>query len=209
MGMTRQRFFQLLAGLGAARLAATAGVEVSASKKRRRRHRNAGCPEDRKNEVCHCPPGLGGAGCRVLCVGTGGGHDNDPFDCMCAGSIHGVPDCEPGSGRCPPGGNDRGESCGGPTTCTGTCTTTGDCAFISVPGCTCNAATGQCEGPCIEDGQPASAPTQCCSGQLCPTDNICGACLPVTCAGSCAAQITCTNLGGDLCVCLGLPTGTC
>jgi hypothetical protein len=233
-----------MAGLGAARLAATAGVNSSAAKKRKRgkkrRRRNANtCPEDRKNAVCHCPYGLGGVGCRILCVGTGGGHENDPFDCMCAGSIQGVPACDPGSGRCPQD-PERLESCGGPTTCAGTCTKAGDCPFNSVPGCTCNTATAQCHlppvtcsgacaaqatctvlgpgcvcrtvpgncGACVPDGSPAGGPTECCSGQFCPTAGLCGQCVPVTCAGGCADQPTCSGRGGTLCVCLGLDNPT-
>jgi hypothetical protein len=231
--ITRKGIFKLLAVLSASGLTVFTGVDLSAAqkrnrdKKRRRRNRDSAntCPLDKKNAVCHCPEGLGGAQCKVNCVGTGGGHTNDTFDCMCAGSIKGVPDCDPTSGRCPED-FDKNVPCGGPTTCGGTCTKNGDCPFNSVPGCTCNLATGQCElppvtcpgpcatqetctvkgagcicrtldgicGDCLTDGEPAGGADECCSGQYCALQDVCGPCTPPQeCAGGCDEQSFCTE----------------
>jgi hypothetical protein len=151
--------------------------------------------------VCHCPEGLGGAECFTICVGTGGGHENHKFDCVCSGSIQGVPDCAPG--RCP---QKRKEDtpCGGPTTCDATCAQTSDCPFGSVPGCTCNTATNRCETTPTCSGQPCQGNEQCPTLENCVCNRLqgqasgtCGT--PQTCGGKCANSGDCLAVANCVC----------
>ena len=237
--VTRKRFFELLSAGGASAFAAIWGKDLSAAKhgnrkkgkRRRERKKDARrqersqqgtsgvsptqplqtntCPENRKQAICHCPEGLGGAQCRIICVATSAGHENDPFDCLCVGSAAGVPTCEPG--RCPAVTGDN-TGCGGPTIYAGACTTNADCPFGSIPGSICDTKTrrcvratceGRCKdhetctarggdcvclglsekssggcGQCIEDALPANSRDECCSGDFCQFDRICGLCVP-------------------------------
>jgi hypothetical protein len=237
--VTRKRFFALLSAGGASAIAAIWDRDFSSAKHgsrkkgRRRKARAKGtrrqegsqqvtsggspthrletntCPGDRKQAICHCPEGLGGAQCRITCVATSAGHENDPFDCLCAGSAAGVPACGPE--RCPAVISDNAH-CGGPTIYAGACTTNADCPFSSIPGSICDTETrrcvratceGRCEhqetctarggdcvclglseessgrcGQCIQDALPANSRDECCSGDFCQSDRICGLCVP-------------------------------
>jgi len=132
------------------------------------------CPEARKHAICHCPAGLGGAQCQITCVATSAGHENHPFDCLCAGSAAGVSACGPE--RCPAVISDNA-GCGGPTTYAGTCKADADCPFSSIPGSICDTETRQCV-QCIQDALPANSRDECCSGDFCQFDKICGLCVP-------------------------------
>jgi hypothetical protein len=237
--VTRKRFFALLSAGGASAIAAIWDRDFSSAKHggqkkgKRKKARAKGtrrqkgsqqvtsggsltqpletntCPGDRKQAICHCPEGRGGAQCRITCVATSAGHENDPFDCLCAGSAAGVPACAPE--RCPAVISDNAH-CGGPTTFAGSCTTTGDCPFSSIPGSSCDTETRRCVpatcngschsqemctgrvgdcvclglseessgrcGQCILDALPANSRDECCSGDFCQFDRICGLCVP-------------------------------
>jgi hypothetical protein len=219
--LTRQGLLRVVLSLSVSGLAGLAGRDLSSAKnnnnhnhnRRRRRNKANNCPEDKKNAVCHCPPGLGGAACKINCVGTGGGHDNDPFDCMCTGRIKGVPDCEPGSGRCPEDLDDN-EPCGGPTTCAGSCTRDGECPFGSVLGCRCNLASGQCEIPVTCTGACATQEVCTAKGPGCGCNKLqgqlvgtCGA--PQTCPATCTSDANCPAMPNCLCQTLVAMCGGC
>jgi hypothetical protein len=204
MSVTRKRFLALLPAGGASAIAAIWDRDLSSAKhggrkKGRRakarekgtRRQGAGqqvtsgvspvqpletntCPEARKHAICHCPADLGGAQCRITCVAPSAGHENDPFDCLCAGSAAGVSACGPE--RCPAVISDNA-GCGGPTTYAGSCTTNADCPFSSIPGSICDTETRQCV-QCIRDALPANSRDECCSGDFCQFDKICGLCVP-------------------------------
>jgi hypothetical protein len=237
--VTRKRFFELLSAGGVSAIAAIWSKDHSTAKHgsrkkgKRRKESKKGtrrqegsqqvtsgdspaqplgtntCPGDRRHAICHCPEGLGGAQCQITCIATGAGHEIDPFDCLCAGSSAGVLACAPE--RCPAviTANAR---CGGPTTYAGSCTTTHDCPFRSIPGSICDTETRQCVRPtcngscdsqekcagragdcvclglseersgtcgqCIRDALPANSRDECCSGDFCEFDRICGLCVP-------------------------------
>jgi hypothetical protein len=237
--VTRKRFVALLSAGGVSAIAAIRGQDLSTAKHggrkqgKRRKERKKGtrrqegseqissggspaqpletntCPGDRTQAICHCPKGLGGAQCHITCVAAGAGHENDSFDCLCAGSAVGVPACAPE--RCP-AVIAADASCGGPATYAGTCTTTADCPFSSIPGSICDSETRQCVRPtcngscrsqemcrggagdcvclglseeapgrcgrCIQDALPANSRDECCSGDFCEFDRICGLCVP-------------------------------
>jgi hypothetical protein len=237
--VTRKRFFALLSAGGISAIAAIWSKDQSTAKPgsrkkgKRRKESKKGtrrreesqqlssgdsptqqvetntCPGDSQHAICHCPQGLGGAQCQIICVATGAGHENDAFDCRCAGSVAGVPACAPG--RCP-AVISANAACGGPPSYAGTCATNADCPFSSIPGSICDTETRQCvrstckgachsqetctgkagdcaclglseEGPgtcgqCIEDALPANSRDECCSGDFCEFDRICGLCVP-------------------------------
>jgi hypothetical protein len=238
--LTRSRFFNVLSALGMSGLTLSADAVLGRSeirklkkkggnagnhKKRKRRNRRNDCPENRKNAVCHCPPGLGGRTCFVICVGTGGGHDNDEFDCMCSGKIPGVPDCVPG--RCPadfpdtrgcdvciPDGSAAagtccsGTSCAatglcGACTCASTCAVQSQCTGLGVANCRCRTLDSQC-GPCIPDGDAAGSGAECCSGEFCPgAPGVCGSC---ACPGPCNVGLPCADRATN---CLCRTSGQC
>jgi hypothetical protein len=102
----------------------------------------------------------------------------------------------------------------GPCTCAGICAEQEDCSSLGVEGCVClglsEGPDGAC-GPCIPDGAPAGSAAECCSGDYCPDEGVCGHCPPVICEGSCSGPEDCSDKGSD-CICVGATneiSGTC
>jgi hypothetical protein len=96
-----------------------------------------------------------------------------------------------------------------PVTCAGPCTDQATCIVRGGNQCVClglggpNPAT--C-GQCIPDASPTNRPEECCSGQYCLREQLCGPCPAQVCAGTCADTAECQLRGGSTCQCAG---GTC
>jgi hypothetical protein len=179
------------------------------------------CETDGPNEVCPgCATGPGeklAEGCP--CDGNGNCESN--VCCPHAQASPGV--CCATNGTC----DLTSETCVA-STCDpacGTCTVcneeTDECEFVgdgnSGPNCLapdeCCDESGEIEcctgaevcttgiGCCIPDGQPANNADECCTGNFCAEDGICGDCPPVTCDIDCDTQADCTALGLQNCIC--------
>jgi hypothetical protein len=78
------------------------------------------------------------------------------------------------------------------------------------PTCVCLGLTGQTSGvcgTCITDGKPADSAAECCSGDFCATQGLCGLCPPQVCAGTCASSpLICATHAPD-CICSSATLG--
>src|SRR4051812_36187048 len=159
--LSRKGVTRLLAGLAASGLAPLDGLRGGEAKKKKGKGRsNKTCQQENKDAVCHCPPGLGGAHCRILCV-EGTGHDDHPYDCICGNNDPNNPRPLPPCADCPVNPQPL-DPCQPILICGGRCEPTiPQCP--NLPGCVCNSLTGLCDAPvtctgaCANDGQCPTA----------------------------------------------------